>query len=100
MIKSEQIEDLNREGFRYITTVTNPQIKRLLKTGVIQIELFDQQLVEVKTSEDIRYVLRRNPIRTTEVARSRQDRLQAVQREANRQNLYLGEHRWAQVEVA
>ena len=100
MIKSEQIEDLNQEGFHYITAITKPQITRLLKTGVIQMELFDQQLAEVKTSEGIRYILRRNPIRAAEVARSRQDKLQAVQREADRQNLYLAEHPRAQVEVA
>ena len=100
MIKSEQIEDLNQEGFHYITAITKPQITRLLKTGVIQMELFDQQLAEVKTSEGIRYILRRNPIRAAAVARSRQDKLQAVQREADRQNLYLAEHPRAQVEVA
>ena len=100
MIKSGQIEDLNREGFHYITAITKPQINSLLNSGVIQMGLFEQQLAEVETSEGIRYVLRRNPIRAAEVTRSRQDRLQAVQREADRLNLYLAEHRRAQVEVA
>lgn len=100
MIKSGQIEDLNREGFHYITAITKPQIKSLLHSGVIQMGLFDQQLAEVETSEGIRYILRCNPIRAAEVARSRQDRLQALQREADKQNLYLAEHRRAQVEVA
>jgi len=47
MIKSGQIEDLNKEGFHYITAITKPQIEKLLKTGVIQMELFDQDLAEV-----------------------------------------------------
>jgi transposase len=56
MIKSEQIEDLNKEGFHYITAITKPQIKKLLKTGVIQMALFDQELAEVETTEGVRYV--------------------------------------------
>ena len=62
MIKSDEIKDLNKAEFRYITAITKPQIRKLLKTGVIQMALFDQQLAEVETSEGIRYVLRRNPI--------------------------------------
>lgn len=101
MIKSEQIEDLNqREGFHYITAITKPQIKKLLKTGVIQLSLFDRDLAEVETTEGIRYVLRRNPLRRVEVAQSRQDKLQALHKEIDTQNLYLMEHPRAQVEVA
>jgi len=100
MIKSEQIEDLNKEGFHYITAITKPQIRKLLKTGVIQMGLFDQQLAEVETDEGIRYVLRRNPIRAMEVEQTRQDKLQAVQEAVDTQNLYLAEHVRAQVEVA
>jgi transposase len=100
MIKSEQIEDLNKEGFHYITAITKPQIKKLLKSGVIQMTLFDQHLAEVETDEGIRYVLRRNPIRALEVRQTRQDKLQAVQEEVDKQNLYLAEHGRAHVEVA
>ena len=100
MIKSEQMEDLNKEGFHYITAITKPQIRKLLKTGVIQMTLFDQHLAEVETEEGIRYVLRRNPIRAAEVAQSRQEKLQSVQKEVDKQNLYLAEHSRAQVKVA
>jgi transposase len=100
MIKSEQIEDLNKKEFHYITAITKPQIKKLLKSGVIQMSLFDQQLAEVETSEGIRYVLRRNPIRTLEVRQTRQDKLQAVQKEVDTQNQYLAKHARAHVEVA
>ncbi|MEA1870645.1 MAG: IS1634 family transposase [Candidatus Bipolaricaulota bacterium] len=100
MIKSEQIEDLNKEKFHYITAITKPQIKKLLKTGVIQMSLFDQQLAEVETDEGIRYVLRLNPIRAMEVRQTRQEKLTAVQKEVDKQNLYLAEHARAHVEVA
>ena len=100
MIKSGQIEDLNKEDFHYITAITKPQIEKLLKTGVIQMALFDQDLAEVEASEGIRYVLRRNPVRAAEVAQVRQDKLESVQKEVDKQNLYLAEHPRAQVEVA
>lgn len=100
MIKAKQIEDLNKEGFHYITAITKPQIEKLLKTGVIQMELFDQDLAEVEAFAGVRYVLRRNPVRAMEVARTRQDKFQSIQREADKQNLYLAEHPRAQVAVA
>jgi len=100
IIKSEQIEDLNKKGFHYITAITKSQIEKLLKSGVIQMSLFDQQLAEVETHEGIRYVLRLNPIRTLEVRQTRQDKLQVVQKEVDRQNLYLAEHARAHVGVA
>lgn len=100
MIKSEQIEDVRKEGFHYITAITKPQIEKLLKTGVIQMELFDQDLAEVEAFDGVRYVLRRNPIRAMEVARTRQDKLQSIQKEVDKQNLYLAEHPRAKPEVA
>ena len=100
MIKSMQIEELQKEDFHYITAITKPQIKKLLKTGVFQMALFDQDLAEVETGEGIRYVLRRNPFRVKEIARTRQSKLAAVQRKVDEQNLYLAEHPRAQVRVA
>ncbi len=100
MIKSQQIENLNKQGFHYITAITKPQINKLLTTGVIQMTLFDQPLAEVETTEGIRYVLRRNPIRATEIAQTRQDKLRSVRKEANKQNRYLAQHPRAQVDLA
>ena len=100
MIKSHQIEDLTGHGFHYITAITKPQIERLLCEDVLQLELFDQELAEVTTHDGVRYVLRRNPIRAREVAASRQDKVQSVTEELNRQNTYLADHPRAQVQVA
>jgi len=100
MIKSDEIDDLNKAGFHYITAITKPQIRKLLKTGVIQMALFDQQLAEVETNEGIRYVLRRNPIRTMEVRQTRQEKLRVVKEKVEEQNQYLAEHARAHVEVA
>ena len=75
MIKGRQIEELEEEGFHYITAITKPQIEKLLKEKVFQLELFDSEVAEVKTIEGIRYILRRNPIRAKEIKKSRQDKL-------------------------
>ena len=100
MIKSRQIEDLAQQGFHYITAITKPQIESLLTAGVLAMSLFDQPLAEVLSDAGPRYILRRNPIRAAEVAASRQDKLQAVQGEVDRQNAYLKEHAKATVAVA
>ena len=60
MIKSQQIEDLGERGFHYITAITKPQIEALLRQDVLQMELFDEDLAEIETDENIRFVLRRN----------------------------------------
>jgi hypothetical protein len=91
MIKSAQIEDLESVDFHYITAITKAQIRSLIKKDVFQLELFDRQLCEIQDG-DVRYVLRRNPLRAKEMAASRASKLAAVQGLADAQNQYLAEH--------
>ena len=51
MLKGQQVEDLVQHGFHYITAITKPQIDKLLRTGTLQMDLFDQELAEVLTDE-------------------------------------------------
>jgi transposase len=99
MIKSRQIEALGEEGFHYITALTKPQIESLLQQETIQMELFDEDLAEVETDANLRYVLRRNPIRAEEIARSRQEKLAALRKTVAKYNHYLQEHPRAKVSV-
>jgi hypothetical protein len=100
MIKSKQIEDLVGRGFHYITAITKPQIEALLVRGVFQLGLFDEGLAEIETDDEIRYILRRNPMRAQEIQASREDKLRNFHREVEKQNQYLSEHPRAGVEVA
>jgi transposase len=102
MIKSPQIEQLNAGpyGFHYITAITKPQIETLLKKKIIQLDFFDQELAEVKTTEGLRYVLRRNPVRAQEIQKSRENKLKLLKKDLVKQNQYLKEHPRAAVEVA
>jgi hypothetical protein len=92
MIKGQQIEDLAQQGCHYITAITKPQIEKLLRTGTLQMDLFDQELAEVLADEGLRYVLRRNPLRAQEVRDTRHAKLAKLQAQVAKQTQYLQEH--------
>ena len=100
MLKSQQVEDVTRHGFHYITAITKPQIGTLLAQGVIQMSLFDQRLAEVTADEGVRYIIRRNPERVAAVRASRDDKLASVRTLADKQTRYLAEHPRARVQAA
>jgi transposase len=99
MIKSVQISELSAEDFYYITALTKPQIEKLLKDNVFQMELFDKDIYEVLYNK-IRYVLRCNPIRVKEIQENRQSKLKAVKKRCVKKTQYLAQHPRAQVNVA
>lgn len=99
MIKGPQIDELSQQGFHYITAITKPQIESLLKTGVLQMELFDQPMAEV-CEPGVRYVLRRNPRRAEEMQANRQSKLDSLVRRVDQANHYLTEHPRAKVATA
>lgn len=98
MIKSTQIASLP-EGFHYITAITKPQIRLLIKKGVVQLGLFDEQLHEIEDGV-VRYILRRNPVRADEIAANRLSKRQSIEKKVEQKNLYLKEHQRAKVSTA
>ena len=99
MVKSVQIAELGKAGFHYITALIKPQIKKMLKTGVFQLELFDNELCELE-HEGVRYILRRNPQRAKEMASTRKQKKSSIQKLCENKNSYLAEHPLAKVETA
>lgn len=99
MIKTAQIEQLGEENFHFISALTKPQVETLLARNVIQFDLFDENVCEVQAGE-LRYILRRNPVRAEEIAATRRDKQASVERLLRKKNLYLQEHPRARVEVA
>jgi transposase len=83
MLKSGSIEQLSTEHFHYITAITKPQIESLIKEGVLQLGLFDENLGE-REHDGIRYVFRRNPVRARELQDSRQQRVDKACRYAEK----------------
>ena len=99
MVKARQIEELEDQDFHYITAITKPQIEKLLKTGIFQMELFDQEVCEVEHN-GVRYILRRNPQRAEEIANTRKEKKEAIEKLVQKKNLYLSEHQRAKVDTA
>ena len=91
MIKSGQITALGEAKFHYITAITKPQIEKLLRAGVFQMELFEQALCEVEQA-GIRYVLRRNPERVKEIVSMRKGKKGSIEKLCDQANGYLTAH--------
>ena len=99
MIKTDQIADLDHEKFYYITATTKAQMETLLKQNVIQMELFTEKLCEI-IHENIRYIMRRNPVRKKEIETNRNRKIEKIRNVVNERNLYLSEHPKAGVSTA
>lgn len=67
MVKSKGIQALQGANLRYITALTDPQIRTLLTKKVLQLNLFSEEVCEVE-GHGVRYVLRKNE---SEAARER-----------------------------
>ena len=102
MVKSTQIEEIISDEYKwnYLTSITKNQINTLIKNDVIQLELFEDKLVEVTDKEDVRYILRKNPHRAKEIKDNRKSKIACIKELANNQNIYLKEHPKAQEHVA
>jgi predicted PilT family ATPase len=100
MIKSAQIENLKKEDFHYITTISKSQIESLINKDVLQLELFQDTLCEVIIPEEgIRYVLRRNPTRAEELTKNCQEKINFIQKKVHLANTYLVDHPKAKIET-
>jgi transposase len=99
MIKSGQIKDLKKHGFHYITAVTKAQIETLIKKDIVPYTMFDDKLVEIE-DKGLRYILRRNPVRAAEIAKSRSSKQKSVEDLVKTQNTYLHNHPKAKVATA
>lgn len=85
MIKSLGKKALGEAKFRYVTALTDPQVRGLLKQGTIQLGLFEDKPVEVEM-EGKRYVLRCNPQTQARERSRRTDQWQRVQAKITARN--------------
>jgi len=102
MIKSAQIEEITSDQYKwnYLTTITKQQIQTLLDKDILQLELFDNDVIEVKGEGEVRYILRRNPTRAKEINANRESKIASVKKLLAAQNLYLIKHTKANPDVA
>jgi len=102
MVKSSQITEIESDKYKwnYLTTITKQQIRTLLSEKVIQLDLFTEKIIEVKTEDNTRYILRRNPTRAEALKNNRQSKIDKIKAFVSEQNIYLKEHKRAEAEVA
>jgi len=85
MVKSGGKQALTAARLRYITALTDPQIRKLLKQGTIQPSLFDHPVCEVE-ADGRRYILRRNEAEAGRQQRRLQDKLQKLEAKVRARN--------------
>jgi transposase len=86
MVTKANLEAMRaEEGVAWITALKAPQVKKLVKDGVLQLSLFDEQnLAEIEDAESYpgeRLVVCRNPLVAEERRRKREALLCATERE-------------------
>jgi len=74
MVKKAGKKALDQVGFRYISALTDPQIRRLLSKETIQLELFAEEVCEAE-ADGVRYILRRNPQEAKRIRHRLEDKL-------------------------
>ncbi|MGH9439048.1 MAG: IS1634 family transposase [Terriglobia bacterium] len=85
MVKSKGKEALSAAGLRYITALTDPQIRRLLGQGTLQLSLFSEQVCEVE-GEGVRYILRKNESEARREQRRLEDKLAKLEAKIQARN--------------
>jgi transposase len=98
MVKTKGKQARSAAALKYITALTNPPVRKLLRQPVIQHELFDEQVQEVEP-HGVRLVSRRNPAVWRKEAQRRQDKLAHLQRLIAARNAFVADSKRAQPEV-
>ncbi|HYQ90582.1 MAG TPA: IS1634 family transposase [Candidatus Competibacteraceae bacterium] len=98
MLKTKGKAALSSEQWKYITALTNAQIRTLLKRGVLQPELFDTALCEVE-HEGRRLILRRNEAVRAREAHRRADKLERLQTNLAQRNALVAQSSRAKPET-
>lgn len=92
MLKAGPRADLAAAGFKYLTALTDAQVRKLLREGALKMELFDEQVAEVSLPGDRRLVLRLNPDTRARDRQRRADQLARVRGRLERRNDWVSEH--------
>ena len=88
MIKAQGKAALSAQGLRYITALTDAQVRTFLKEGVLQTDLFDAPLCEVE-HHDKRLIVRRNETVRVREERRREDKLAQLQAKVAERNAFV-----------
>ena len=90
MVKRACKKALDEVGFRYISALTDPQIRRLLSKKTIQLELFAEEVCEAE-ADGVRYILRRNPEEAKRIRHRWEDKLVRLREKITQRNKLIEE---------
>jgi transposase len=85
MVKSKGKQALQQAGLHYISALTDPQIRRLLGAGTLQMGLFNEQVCEVEAG-GLRYLLRKNEAEAAREQHRLEDKLAKLKRKVEQRN--------------
>jgi transposase len=85
MVKSKGKQALQEAGLHYISALTDPQIRKLLSEGTLQMGLFHEEVAEVEDGP-LRYVLRQNQAEAARQGHRLENKLGKLQQKAARRN--------------
>jgi transposase len=91
MVKSKGKQALSAAGLRYITALTDPQIRRLLGQGALQLSWFSEQVCEVE-AEGVRYIVRKNESEARREQRRLEDKLAKLETKIQARNEQVRTH--------
>ena len=102
MIKSGQIDEIISDDYKwdYLTTITKQQIRTLIKKQVLQLSLFEDEIIEVEGENKERYILRKNKYRAQETSSNREERIKKGIEFIQSKSKYLSLHPKAKTEVS
>jgi transposase len=90
MIKAQGKEFLKQAHLKYITALTDPQIRKLIKQDILQPDLFDEHVVEVH-HQGKRLILRRDPATQHKERHRREDKLQRLRALLEQRNGFVAQ---------
>lgn len=90
MLKAKGKAVLSVDGWRYISALTKPQIRALLSKGVLQQDLFDEDIGEV-IQGDQRLITRRNEAMQRRMRARRDDKLKQLERLIAERNAFVNQ---------
>jgi Transposase DDE domain len=92
MIRGPQQNDANEAGFHYISALHKAEIETLLKSGELQMSLFDETVHETLLEDGRRLVTRCNPVRREEMNTARKGFKHRLEAWVIKANTYLEQH--------
>lgn len=85
MVKSAGKQALAAVGLHYISALTDPQIRKLLKDKTLQLELFAEQVCEAE-ADGVRFILRKNPEEARRIQYRLEDKLAKLREKIRTRN--------------